>query len=74
MQDGGLPNYASASVSVDRTASIVVNGTNVPASNVTIGYPFEFIVLQPVARLVNPNSTTGSTLTMAASSVMRNEQ
>jgi Flp pilus assembly protein TadG len=74
MQDGGLPNYGTATVDVNRNAAVIVNGANVPASQVTIGYPFEFIVLQPVARLVNPGTSTGNALTMQASALMRNEQ
>ena len=74
MESGQLSNAATATVNVDRNVSIVVNGANVPASQVTVQYPFDFIMLQPVARLVNPNSTAGQSLTMVASSVMRNEQ
>ena len=45
------------------------------ASRVTINYPFNFIVLNPVARLVAPASTAGrGTLNMQASALMRNEQ
>ena len=45
------------------------------ASRVTINYPFNFIVLNPVARLVAPASTLGrGTLNMQASALMRNEQ
>ncbi len=53
--------------------------SNVPlgsddASRVTINYPFNFIVLNPVARLVRPAATVGSgTLNMQASALMRNE-
>jgi len=44
------------------------------ASRVTINYPFNFIVLNPVARLVRPAPTVGSgTLNMQASALMRNE-
>jgi Flp pilus assembly protein TadG len=74
MQSGQLANAATATVNVDRNASVVVNGANVPASLVTIQYPFKFIVLQPVARLVNQKGSLGESLTMVASSVMRNEQ
>jgi Flp pilus assembly protein TadG len=43
-------------------------------SRVTINYPFNFMVLNPVARLVTPTSTLGSgVLTMQASALMRNE-
>ena len=72
MQDGALPNYESATVDIVGTI-MVVNGANVSASQVTIGYPFQFIVLQPVARLISPSTTTGSALTMHAASLMRNE-
>lgn len=72
MQSGQLPNYASASVSVTAT-TISVNGVSQPASQVTISYPFQFIMLQPVARLLQPESSLGAPLTMTATSIMRNE-
>jgi Flp pilus assembly protein TadG len=51
---------------------VVAPGT---ASRVTINYPFNFMVLNPVARLVAPTSTLGSgVLNMQASALMRNEQ
>jgi hypothetical protein len=40
---------------------------------VTVDYPFEFMVLQPVARLVVPGSNTGQAITMRATALMRNE-
>ena len=39
----------------------------------TVNYPFSFIVLQPVARLVVPGTSLGSPIIMAASAMMRNE-
>ena len=73
MQSGQLSGYATASVSVDRSASISVGGGAVGASAVTVDYPFQFMVLQPVANLVVAGTATGSPLTMRASAVMRNE-
>lgn len=73
MQNGQLSNYSTAAVTVNRADSIVVNGASVSASRVTVDYPFEFIVLQPVARLVDPGSQAGAPLTMRASALMRNE-
>ena len=73
MQDGQLPDFATATVSVDRAVAITVNGAPQTASQVVIGYPFDFIVLQPIARLVVQGTTTGSSLTMQASALMRNE-
>ena len=73
LQDGQLPGSASALVAVDQSATIDVNGTPATASQITVDYPFEFIVLQPVARLVVPTSNAGDPLTMRATALMRNE-
>jgi len=73
MLDGQLSEYSTADVDVDNNASLVVNGTTVGASLVTVDYPFEFIVLQPVVNLVVPGSTTGQPITMRATALMRNE-
>jgi Flp pilus assembly protein TadG len=74
MKAGQLKNWDTASVNVNRASSIKVSGADVPASDVTIDYPFSFIVLQPIANLVAPGSNVGSSLTMHAEAVMRNEQ
>ena len=73
MQTGQLPAYATATVTVNRNSSITVNGVTEAASQVTVDYPFGFIVLQPVARLVNPSSTQRNSVTMRAQALMRNE-
>jgi Flp pilus assembly protein TadG len=73
MQAGQLPRYNTATVTVNSAATITVNGAPVQASQVRVDYPFSFIVLQPVARLVTPSTTLGSAITMRAEAVMRNE-
>jgi len=73
MADGQLRNSSSAAVDVNRNATITVNGNIVGASLVTVDYPFEFIMLQPVARLVVPGTNTGEAITMRATALMRNE-
>ena len=74
MDNSGLPNFASAVVSVDRNVPMQVNGTNTSASEVTIDYPFDLVVLQPVAWLISPDATFDDTsLTIRASTLMRNE-
>lgn len=73
MQDGQLPGHGTAAVTVDRAVAITVNGSPEVASQVIVDYPFEFIVLQPVAQLVNAGTNTGSPLTMRATALMRNE-
>jgi Flp pilus assembly protein TadG len=67
---GQLPNAASASIQVVR---------NVPfgaktASRITVNYPFQFMVIGPVARLVRGTSKLGAPLTMQSSALMRNEE
>ena len=73
MADGQLNKAAVATVDVDTNASFTVNGANVGASLVTVDYPFDFIILNPVARLVKPGSTAGSSITMHVTAMMRNE-
>lgn len=73
MTGGQLPGAQTAAVNVNRSSTITVNGAAVSASEVTIDYPFSFIVLQPVARLVSPGTSVGGPLTMRAQAVMRNE-
>jgi len=73
MQSGQLPGYNTATVSVDSNGSISMGAGNASASVVTVTYPFDFIVLNPVARLVVGTSQLGSPITMTASAAMRNE-
>jgi Flp pilus assembly protein TadG len=76
MTDGQLstPAIASATVTVDPTATVGIGGgATASATVVTISYPFQFAVLQPVARLVASGSTVGSSFSMTASAKMRNE-
>src|SRR3954468_20506173 len=45
MQAGQLPGWSTATVNVDRSASLNLGGRSVAASEVTIDSPFRFIVL-----------------------------
>ena len=70
MQSGQLPKYASAGVSVERTVPF---GSNT-ASRITVTYPFNFTVLNPVMKLLNSGATAGKGTTMMTSTaLMRNE-
>ena len=73
LQSGQLSNYAYASVAVVTNAVLAVNGTTASASIVTVSYPFQFMVLNPIARLVSSGSTLGSPMTLTATAEMRNE-
>ena len=71
MTGGALPNAAAAGVSINR--AVPFGGPNT-ASTITVSYPFQFMVLNPVVRLVRAGSTTGQgTTTMTAVATMRNE-
>ena len=69
MASGRLPNAATAAININRNVAMGANS----ASQITVNYPFQFIVLNPVVRLVSPNSRTGQPLTMQAVALMRNE-
>jgi len=58
---------------VINNVTIPMGATNVQGSRVTVNYPFSFIVLQPVARLIVHGSLTGAPITMTAVAEMRNE-
>lgn len=73
LEEGQLPNADSATITVDRNQTIAIGAGTASASLVTVNYPFEFMVLQPVARLVVSGSTLGGPITMTATAEMRNE-
>jgi Flp pilus assembly protein TadG len=66
---GGLTSLSDGNIQVNRL--VPLNGAT--ASQVTITYPFQFMVLNPVVRLVTPTSTTGQAISMTAVALMRNE-
>ena len=72
LSSGQLPNATTASV-VLTTTQIPIGAGTAAGSKVTVNYPFSFIVLNPVARLINGPTTLGSAFTMVATAEMRNE-
>ena len=73
MKLGGL-NDTTATITITATQISLGGVATTPGSKVTVSYPFSFMVLQPVARLVVSNSTLGGNFTMSAQAEMRNEQ
>lgn len=69
LTSGRLTNAGTASIIVVRNEPF---GTTT-ASRVTVNYPFQFMVLNGVVRLVRADSTVGTPLTMQSSALMRNE-
>ena len=68
--DGGLTALTDANIQVNRTVALAGTAT---ASSVTITYPFQFMMLNPIVRMVTPASTTGAPITLTAATLMRNE-
>ena len=73
MSDGQLSSYATATVAIQRDATISMGAGTATASRITVNYPFTFVVLQPISKLINPSSTLGAPITMTISALMRNE-
>jgi len=72
MTSGQLPSANLATIAIDRNRSISIGAGTTSASQVTVNYPFEFMVLEQIARLVTGTSGSNA-LNMAASATMRNE-
>jgi Flp pilus assembly protein TadG len=73
MQAGQLSNANQATVNINQGATMSMGAQTVSASIVTVNYPFQFMVLQPVAQLVVSGSSLGAPITITASAEMRNE-
>jgi Flp pilus assembly protein TadG len=68
--DGGLTALIDGNIQVNRTVALSATAT---ASTVTITYPFQFMMLNPIVRMVTPASSTGAPITLTATTLMRNE-
>jgi Flp pilus assembly protein TadG len=74
LRTGQLQNASTTTVNVNRAGTVVVGTGTASASIVTVNYPFSFMVLNPVAKLIKGTSTMGdSPFTMTVSAQMRNE-
>ncbi len=56
---GQLPSASFSSILITRDVVISIGGTDTSGSRVTVNYPFEFMVLQPIAGLVVPGNRRG---------------
>ena len=73
LEAGLIPEPDDADVTIDRDTTVAIGGGLASASRVDVAYPFTFIVLQPVARLVVGESAVGAPLMMTTSATKRNE-
>jgi Flp pilus assembly protein TadG len=70
---GVLDVGVTPTVTIQRDTTISYGSGTASGSKVTVSYPFRFIVLQGVVRMIVTGSTVGAPFTMAASATMRNE-
>ena len=70
---GLLTAADEADVTIDRDTTVDIGDDTASASRVQVDYPFTFMVLQPIARLVVAGSTAGEAITMTTTATMRNE-
>jgi Flp pilus assembly protein TadG len=79
LKNGGLPSTVvdSADTKIlisETTIPIDVGGASTAsAARIVVEYPFQFMVLQPVAQLVVNGSLAGAPFTMRMTTIMRNE-
>ena len=73
MAAGGLQGRALNQINVVNNAQIIMAGNPVSASQITISYPFNFMLLNPIMQLIVRGSRVGAPITMTASALMRNE-
>jgi Flp pilus assembly protein TadG len=75
MHQGQLPNATTDMVVVDQSVTMPIGPTaTAAASVVTVNYPFSFVMLNPVAKLLSSSASLGATpFTMVSSAQMRNE-
>jgi Flp pilus assembly protein TadG len=73
VQAGVLDAGVTPTVTIQRTVAVSYGTGSATGSRVVVNYPFSFIALNGVARLVVPSTTLGSAFTMSTSATMRNE-
>lgn len=73
LESGALTSCDASCVDLQTVDVSLGGGATASASQVTVNYPFEFMVLQPVAQLISSGSLTGAPFTLSARAVMRNE-
>ena len=41
--------------------------------SITVSYPYQFLYVGPIVRMINPGATAGGNVTLQAQAIMRNE-
>jgi Flp pilus assembly protein TadG len=73
IQAGVLDPNVTPTITIQRNATISYGTGTATGSKVTVNFPYKFMVLNGIAKLVVSGTTLGSDFTMATSATMRNE-
>jgi Flp pilus assembly protein TadG len=73
IQAGVLDPNVTPTITIQRNATISYGTGTATGSKVTVNFPYQFMVLNGIAKLVVSGTTLGSDFTMATSATMRNE-
>lgn len=73
IQAGVLDPSVTPTITIQRNTTISYGSGTATGSKVIVNYPYHFLVLNGVAKLIVSNATLGSDFTMATSATMRNE-
>lgn len=73
VQAGVLDPSVTPTVTIQRNVAVSYGTGTATGSKVVVNFPFHFMVLNDVAKMVVSNTTLGTDFTMAASATMRNE-
>jgi len=73
IQAGVLDASVTPTITIQRNATISYGSGTASGSKVTVNFPYHFMVLNGIAKLVVSGTTLGSDFTMATSATMRNE-
>jgi Flp pilus assembly protein TadG len=73
IQAGVLDPSVTPTITIQRNATISYGSGTATGSKVSVSYPYHFMVMNGIAKLVVSNTTLGSDFTMATSATMRNE-
>lgn len=74
LEGGMLDAPETATIDVVQNAEIPIGDDDTASgSTVTVGYPFQFMTLGPLVRLIATDSDAGDAFTLTVSATMRNE-
>ena len=71
-------NYLTAAGLPPGSATVTIGGAGVGGAtgtqvSITVSYPYQFLYVGPIVRMINPGATAGGNVTLQSQAIMRNE-